>query len=301
MGIIITCLLIYVGSIVFIRLRNNKPFAIKRQLSDFSTFMVPFNIPAYLLSRVPTTPRIAPTRLPELQQIEDNWETIRDEAVALYHGGLIRAKEDLPASSFYKNNRWTSFYLKVYDNKLPSAYELAPKTMAILDQIPSLSIALFAVLMPGKKLNRHHDPFAYTLRYSLGLSTPNDPDCGLTVDNEDYIWGDGESIVFDETYIHSAWNHTDTPRIILMTDVDRPLKWQGVQKIYWYFGWFFNRLFFIDNLDPSHSGVGNRLGKGVLAYKHFLKSVKRKNKPFYVVAKWAVILAVLGSIAYALV
>ncbi|MED5238612.1 MAG: aspartyl/asparaginyl beta-hydroxylase domain-containing protein [Pseudomonadota bacterium] len=301
MAVIISALLIYVGCIVFIRIRNAEPFGLKRQLTDFSTFMVPFNIPAYLLSKIPTTPQIDKAHLPELKLIDDNWETIRDEALALYTGGNITAKDDLPASSFYKDGRWTSFYLKVYDNKLPSAYELAPKTMALLDQMPTMNIALFAVLMPGKKLNRHHDPFAYTVRYSLGLSTPNDEGCGLTINEDDYIWRDGESVVFDETYIHSAWNNTDKPRIILMTDVDRPLKSKLVQKIYWSFGWFFNRLFFIDNLDPTHTGVGNKIGKGVLAYKHFLKSVKRRNKTFYVVAKWAVILGILYAIGASLV
>lgn len=301
MAVIISALLIYVGCIVFIRIRNAEPFGLKRQLTDFSTFMVPFNIPAYLLSKVPNTAQIDKSYLPEVQLLEDNWETIRDEALALYTGGNITAKDDLPASSFYKDGRWTSFYLKVYDNKLPSAYELAPKTMALLDQMPTMNIALFAVLMPGKKLNRHHDPFAYTVRYSLGLSTPNDEKCGLTINEEDYIWRDGESVVFDETYIHSAWNNTDKPRIILMTDVDRPMKLKFVEKIYWSFGWFFNRLFFIDNLNPEHTGVGNKLGKGVLAYKTFLKSVKRRNKTFYVVAKWAVILGILYAIGSRLV
>jgi len=286
-----------VGCIVFIRLRNKSTFPLKRQLTDFSTFMVPFNIPAYLLSKVPTTPRISKEYFPELKIIEDNWETIRDEALALYTGGQITAKEDLPASSFYKDNRWTSFYLKLYDNRIPSAWELAPKTMAILDQVPSLNLALFAVLMPGKRLNKHHDPFAYTLRYSLGLSTPNSDGSGLIVNDDDYKWKDGDSILFDETYLHSAYNDTDTPRIILMTDVDRPLKLKFVQKIYWYFGRFFNRLFMIDNVDPTHTGIGNKLGKGLMAYKNFLKSVKKKNKTFYVVAKTVVILAVLYWLA----
>ena len=147
MAVIVVCVLLYVGCIVFIRVRNRKPLGLKRQLSDFSTFMVPFNIPAYLLSKVPTSPRIGLAHFPELQLIEDNWETIRDEALALYHGGNITAKDDLPASSFYKDNRWTSFYLKVYDNKLPSAYDLAPKTMALLDQLPSMNIATASFLM----------------------------------------------------------------------------------------------------------------------------------------------------------
>ncbi|MDO3382348.1 aspartyl/asparaginyl beta-hydroxylase domain-containing protein [Gilvimarinus algae] len=298
MGVIIGCIAIYIGCIAFVRTRNRVTFPLSRQLSDFSTFMVPFNLPAYGLSTVPTTPRVSKEHFPELQIIEDNWEVIRDEALALYQGGKITAKDDLPASSFYKDNRWTSFYLKLYDNPIPSAKELAPKTMALLEQVPYLNLALFAVLNPGKKLNQHHDPFAYTLRYSLGLSTPNSERCGLQIDDFHYPWRDGDSIIFDETYLHSAYNDTDTPRVILMTDIDRPLKLKFVQKGYWYFGRFFNSLFMIDNVDASHSGIGNKLGQGLLRYQSFLKSVKKKNRQFYYAAKWVIIgglLLLIGS------
>ncbi len=293
MKLFLLCVAVYVGCIVFVRLRNRSTFDLKRQLTDFSTFMVPFNIPAYLLSKIPTSARIDRKWFPELDIIENNWETIRDEALALYEGGQITAKEDLPASSFYKDNRWTSFYLKLYDNRIPSAYDLAPKTMALLDQVPTLNLALFAVLMPGKKLNKHHDPFAYTVRYSLGLSTPNADSCGLIINDFDYKWKDGDSIIFDETYLHSAYNDSDTPRIILMTDVDRPLKSGLIQKLYWHFGRNFNRLFMIDNVDPTHTGIGNKIGKGLTAYKNLLKSIKKKNKTLYVGGKWVVICSIL--------
>ncbi|WP_302721897.1 aspartyl/asparaginyl beta-hydroxylase domain-containing protein [Gilvimarinus gilvus] len=298
MGFILGVIIIYVACIVFVRTRNRVTFPLSRQLSDFSTFMVPFNLPAYGLSKVETTPRVSKEHFPELRVIEDNWEVIRDEALALYEGGKITAKEDLPASSFYKDNRWTSFYLKLYDNRIPSAYDLAPKTMALLDQVPYLNLALFAVLMPGKKLNQHHDPFAYTLRYSLGLSTPNSEKCGLQIDDFRYTWRDGDSIIFDETYLHSAYNDTEMPRVILMTDIDRPLRLGFVQKGYWYFGRFFNRLFMIDNVDASNTGIGNKLGKGLLAYQKVLKSIKKKNRKAYYAGKWIVIgglLLLIGS------
>jgi|SRR5690554_1473029 len=291
-------LLAYLGCIAFIRWRNRQRLPLVRQLSDFSTFMVPFNLPAYGLSQVPTDSQLDKQLFPQLQLLEEQWQTIRDEAVALFEQGLIKAKEDLPASSFYKDNRWTSFYLKLYDHHIPSAHALAPKTMALLQQLPNLNLALFAVLLPGKQLNRHHDPFAYTLRYSLGLSTPNDPACGLTVNGEDYIWRDGESIIFDETYLHSAYNHTDRPRIILMTDIDRPLKSAWLQKLYWRFGRFFNGLFMIDNLDPSYSGKGNQWGKGLLAYSRALKAVKKKNRRLYYLLKWSFMLVLLAALLW---
>jgi beta-hydroxylase len=294
--------LVYVASIVFIRIRNKQHFSLSRQLSDFSTFMVPFNVPAYLLSKVPLTPRIDQAFFPELKIIEENWQDIRDEALLLYQQGHIAIKEDdLPGSSFYKNNRWTSFYLKIYDNQIPSAYKLAPKTMALIEQVPSMRMALFACLNPGKQLSNHHDPFAYTLRYSLGLSTPNHEDCGLMVNGDNYQWKDGDAIIFDETYQHSAHNNTETPRIILMTDIDRPLKSAIVQKMYYWFGFWFNRIFAVDNLDKKYTGFGNKLGKGLNAYKALLKKFKHWNKNLYTVTKLTVIAILFYSVGSLLV
>lgn len=289
MTIIIVLILAYISFIAFVWWRNVEHFPLKRQLSDFSTFMVPFNIPAYLLSKVPTTPFIDKELFPELKIIEDNWEIIRDEVLALHESGNLAIKDDLPASSFYKDNRWTNFYLKAYEGDIPSAYELAPKTMALIDQVPSMNLALFACLNPGKKLNWHHDPFAYTLRYSVGLSTPNSDDCGIIVNGEDYKWKDGEGILFDETYFHKAYNDTDKPRIILMTDIDRPLKSKLIQKMYFLFGKTFNGLFAIDNLDSSKTGLGNKLGRYLNMYKALLKRFKAWNKPLYVASKFIVI------------
>ncbi len=294
MTIVLIALFVYIACIVFVRRRNKEPFELTRQLSDFSTFMVPFNIPAYLLSKIPTTAFLGKQHFPAVSVLEDNWEIIRDEALALYRDGHIAIKDDLPASSFYKDNRWTSFYLKVYDSDIPSARELAPKTLALIEQVPGMNLALFACLNPGKKLNGHHDPFAYTVRYSLGLSTPNSDECGLVVNGEDYKWADGESVLFDETYLHRAYNRSDQPRIILMTDIDRPLKFKWVEKFYYAFGRFFNGLFSIDNLDSSKSGLGNKLGKYLNSYKAALKRFKRWNKPLYVATKLLFIFALLG-------
>lgn len=287
---------IYVSCIVFIRVRNKEKFPLMRQLSDFSTFMVPFNIPAYLLSKVPVTHYVDPALFPELKVLEDNWEVIRDEALALYEKGHIAVKDDLPGSSFYKDNRWTSFYLKNFNNEIPSAYELAPKTMALIDQVPSLSMAVFACLNPGKKINDHHDPFAFTLRYSLGLITPNSDKSGIIVNGDDYKWADGDSILFDETYFHCAYNDSDKPRIILMTDIDRPLRLKFVQKIYFLFGHYFNSLFAVDNIDTSKTGIGNKFGRYLNKYKAFLKRFKNWNKPLYVTTKIVVIASLLAYI-----
>ena len=297
MAVLIAIFLTYVGSLVFVRLRNRVHLPFGRQLTDFSTFMVPFNIPAYLLSRVSTGARLPPVAtFPQLKLLQDNWETIRDEALALYGQGHIAIKNDLPGSSFYKDNRWKSFYLKIYDNDIPSAKALAPKTLALIEQIPGMNLALFAVLMPGKRLTQHHDPFAFSLRYSLGLSTPNSEKCGLMVNGEHYVWRDGDSVLFDETYIHSAYNDTEIPRVILMTDVDRPMRLAPVQWLYFRFARFFNSLFYIDNVDSNISGVGNRLSSTVVNYKATMKKLKQKSPRGYRVGKWALHLGLVALV-----
>lgn len=294
MSFLLAFLAAYVFSLAFLRLRNRAHLSWGRQLTDFSTFMVPFNIPAYLLSRVPNRPLLPISTFPQLSVLQDNWQTIRDEALALYGSGQIATKTDLPASSFYRDNRWKSFYLKNYDNPIPSAWALAPKTRALIEQVPGMNIALFAVLMPGKSLSRHHDPFALSLRYSLGLSTPNSEKCGLMVDGAPYIWRDGEAVLFDETYLHSAYNDTDQPRIILMTDIDRPLWLPPLQKLYFWFARFFNSLFYIDNLDQNISGAGNRFSRHVVNYKATMKALKARRPKAYQVGKWTLHLALVA-------
>ncbi|MFX5366545.1 aspartyl/asparaginyl beta-hydroxylase domain-containing protein, partial [Acinetobacter baumannii] len=85
--------------------------------------------------------------------------------------GFIRAaakNNDWGFYSFFKGG-WKRFYLKWYDDFLPSAQSLCPKTVALLDSIPTVHGAMFAMLPPGGKLGAHRDPFAGSLRYHLGL------------------------------------------------------------------------------------------------------------------------------------
>lgn len=92
---------------------------------------------------------------------------------------------------------------------MPSAQAKCPKTVAILKSIPSVKAAMFASLPPGATLVRHRDPYAGSVRYHIGLSTPNNPKCFIDVDGEHYHWKDGEAAMFGETYIHFAANETD--------------------------------------------------------------------------------------------
>lgn len=86
---------------------------------------------------------------------------------------------------------------------------------------------MFSLLPPGSQLTRHCDPVACSLRYHLGLMTPNSDRCFINVDGNTYAWRDGEALLFDETYIHYVRNNTFQYRLILMCDVERPMNIPG--------------------------------------------------------------------------
>lgn len=187
-----------------------------RQLSDHSTFTAPLNCFPYFFSGMPNTPYVSPSHVPELALPKTEWQTFREEALSLVEAGQIRAAarySDIGFNSFFYAG-WKRFSLRWYDNAHPSAAILCPRTIEILQRVPSVKATKFAMLPGGSKLNPPRDPFAGSLRYHLGLITPNDDRCVIVADGMPHSWREGEDVMFDETYLHQAANETDQNRII---------------------------------------------------------------------------------------
>lgn len=218
-------ILLFVASILYVHLRGKARLPVLRQFVNHSAFFAPYNALMYLFSAVPSKPYLDRSKFPELDVLKNNWRVIREEAMHLFDEGYIRAAEknnDAGFGSFFKKG-WKRFYLKWYDKALPSAELLCPKTVELVNSIPNVKGAMFALLPGGSHLNPHRDPFAGSLRYHLGLATPNSDACRIFVDGEEYSWRDGEDVMFDETYVHWVKNETDITRVILFCDIERPL------------------------------------------------------------------------------
>lgn len=288
-------LYVFVASALYVHFRGRVRHTLIRQFKDHSTFMAPYNALMYLFSAVPPKPFIDVNRLPELAQLRDNWQVMRDEAVALMDDGRIRAAtghNDLGFNSFFKEG-WKRFYLKWYGAPLPSAQTLCPKTVALVESLPSVNAAMFALLPPGGKLNRHRDPFAGSLRYHLGLVTPNSDDCRIYIDGEVYSWRDGQDVLFDETFIHSAENKTNVTRIILFCDVERPLRTRWMSA---FNRWVSRRIMrgsATQNTEAEEVGTFNRIYARFGRGSALLTRLKRKNRTLFRTVKYALIAAVV--------
>ena len=293
---------IYLSCILFVHFRGKARLPFFRQIFDHSSFVSPINIFVYLFSKVPTRQAYLPTtQFEDLKLLQDNWQIIRDEALALEKLEKIKGAEknnDVGFNSFFKRG-WKRFYLKWYEAKHPSALEFCPKTVALLSQTPSVKAAMFAELPPGAKLNPHRDPYAGSLRYHLGLVTPNDDQCFINVNDETYSWRDGEGVLFDETYIHWALNGTDKSRIILLCDIERPMQYAWAQAINRWLGRVVMTAGSSPNETGDQTGGVNKVFHGFWVFGQYKRRLKKFSKPLYYLVKFGLIVGVLAWIIMA--
>jgi len=229
---------LYLACILVVHLRGRVRHSFWGQVFDHSGLLAPVNVFLYAFSAVPNRPYIPVSDFPELDILRQNSAIIREEGLKLMELSRMRTpdgKDDAGFNSFAKAG-WKRFYLKWYGDSHPSAERLCPRTTELLRGISSVKAAMFTALPPGAVLNPHKDPYAGSMRYHLGLVTPNDDGCFIDVDGERYSWRDGEGVIFDETFIHTAENRTDVERLILFCDVDRPLKFGFARRFNAWFG-----------------------------------------------------------------
>lgn len=289
-------LYIYIIAACYTQFRGKVRFKFFRQIFDHSTFVAPINALMYLFSAVPTQPYIKVEQFPELKVLRDNWEVIRSEAEQLVAAGYIKASDkydDAGFNSFFKTG-WKRFYLKWYEDFLPSAKELCPKTIELLKATPSINAAMFALLGKGGRLVKHRDPYAGSLRYHLGLITPNSEKCRIYVDGDMYYWKNGEDVMFDETYIHYAENETDMDRIILFCDVKRPLTNRIVDKFNYLFSKYVMSGATTQNTSADRVGFINKAFKYLYQIRVVGKRLKKFNKKLYYAVKYLL----FGGIIY---
>lgn len=286
---------IFLASVLYVHLRGAVRLPLLRQVFNHSSLLAPLNALLYLFSAVPARPFLERSAFPELDLLQRHWPEIRDEALALRAAGQVRAarrNDDASFNSFFKEG-WRRFYLRWYGRPLPSAQALCPRTLDLLAKVPSVRAAMFTLLPAGAHLNPHRDPFAGSLRYHLGLATPNDPACRIVVDGQVYSWRDGQDVLFDETFLHHAHNDTAQDRLILFCDIERPLRPRWLLPASRAIGAVLGRATAAANLDGDSVGIVNRLYAGVHWLKQGARRLKHFNRTLYKAIKVGLIVALL--------
>jgi aspartyl/asparaginyl beta-hydroxylase (cupin superfamily) len=178
-----------------------------------------------------------------LKELEDGYPDVRDECLRLLEiKDRLTDVKDLGAG-YTKGGihkaQWKAFMFKSGDF-IEENCARAPKTAALLRNIPGLYTAFFSIVDPHQYITPHWGYYKGFLRYHLGVLIPDnnrerkcwlrvndDPednrrqDESLIENGEKYYWKNGEGIVFDDNFLHDAKNESDQIRVVLWLDLRR--------------------------------------------------------------------------------
>jgi ornithine lipid ester-linked acyl 2-hydroxylase len=128
-----------------------------------------------------------------------------------------------PEKSLYGETGWNTFDLYAFGQKQAANCALCPRTTALVESVPGMSMADFSRPDPGAHTKPHvgYDEYSrYILRLHLGLETNRD--CGRRVANETRSWAEGKTLIFCDAVEHEAWNRGTSTRTVLVLDYKNP-------------------------------------------------------------------------------
>jgi aspartate beta-hydroxylase len=177
--------------------------------------------------RRPTFFDVAKT-YPALDRVTQAYPAIRREFDRLFaEAGELPQYHEIDSGERKISNatpkRWSVFMLEILGHRPGANRARCPETCRVLDQVPNLIQAFFSILEPGKSVPEHEGPYLGYLRYHLGLRVPAQNPPKLIVNSQEYIWREGEAVLFDDSWPHSVVNHSNDSRAVLIVDVRRPL------------------------------------------------------------------------------
>jgi aspartyl/asparaginyl beta-hydroxylase (cupin superfamily) len=122
-----------------------------------------------------------------------------------------------------KEKDWKVLMLYAMGERPAANRSLCPNTCELLENVPGLFQAFFSILDAGKSVPLHAAPYRGYLRYHLALKVPMKNPPSLHIEGRQYVWREGEAILFDDTFFHEVVNQADGERVVLVVDVLRPL------------------------------------------------------------------------------
>ena len=160
----------------------------------------------------------------------DNWTKIQDEAKLLIDNvkNIPRFHDLMPEQyklSAHGEKEWRMLVVRAYGLDIIENMEKCPTLAKLVRSNPNVKSASLSFLAPGKRVPTHTGPFRGITRFYLGIDVPLDaegrPGVVLTIEDKDYRLGSGESLLWDDTYAHSAHNTTKEWRCALLLDIYR--------------------------------------------------------------------------------
>lgn len=180
------------------------------------------------------SPFLDKEKFPWIASLEAQTSIIRDEAAAVFQNRrfceylTLSDKSDIHLFLANANcaPQWDAYFFFRHGEVNDEASRECPATSSILAELPLARIpsfgpeVCFSALTPGTHVLPHYGDS--NIRTVVHLPLIVSGDCRLTVGNEVHSWRQGNAVVFDDTFLHEAWNRGTEARLILLMDVWHP-------------------------------------------------------------------------------
>lgn len=185
------------------------------------------------------------SHFPGARELLANYDAIRSETLKVALSGRLPANHEIMQQqrTLYEFDRkvWGMLPLKGYGFDYPANQALIPALRRFLQHHPEVVSAAVSLFPPGKVLRPHRGPFKGVWRFHLPLYVEDmgagRTSCELAIDGRTYYLREGQGFLWDDTFLHSARNPSEQPRVVLLFDVfrrDQPFWLIGLS---WLFLW----------------------------------------------------------------
>lgn len=159
----------------------------------------------------------SPSAFPWVARVEAAFPQIRAELMGLLADDtLVAAYRD-----YTTTGEWAAGHLWIFGQKKEEICRRCPVTAEVVGSVQGvLGSAMFSALAPHTFIAPHCGFTSAKLRCQLPLIVPSG--CRLKVGDTEIEQREGKAIVFDDSFLHSAWNDSDSVRYVLIFDLFHP-------------------------------------------------------------------------------
>lgn len=171
---------------------------------------------------------------PWLTDFEAHADIIREELIAVIadergfepYVQSTALRPPMDYGDLLDNPAWSALFLIKSGAEIPQNASRCPRTMQALRSVPLFESpgrtpsVLFSLLRPGARIPPHTGEINARLICHLPLIVPEG--CALRVGNETRPWIGGETLIFDDSIEHEAWNTSGRLRVVLLFEIWRP-------------------------------------------------------------------------------
>jgi aspartyl/asparaginyl beta-hydroxylase (cupin superfamily) len=177
--------------------------------------------PPYFIPGVPARTFYEPEEFEWAKPLEAAYPVIKDELMNVLN------QDGKGFASYMTEHQtrvqgWNTFNLFFFGKKNEENCARCPRTTEILESLPRFERdhIMFSALNPHKRITPHTGPINGIIRAHLGMVVPKG--AYIRVGKDERTWEEGKLLVFDDSFEHEVWNHSDFVRIVLFINFWHP-------------------------------------------------------------------------------